>query len=170
MISFNLRRPISPRLFLFSRIAQAIKPKASGAKGCIQEEPVETERADGQSRRCRPGGSQHSLNPTHHSPHCLQQSFTQNRRMSMRVQLSSAIKEGFHGTVASDSAKSSLLRRASLQPIGELEGVISSADMDSSTLLPMIRRCVFVSQVRRCVFVLNARARVSIDFLIITCL
>jgi hypothetical protein len=86
----------------------------------------------------------------------------------MRVQLSSAIKEGFHGTVASDSVKSSLLRRASLQPIGELEGVISSADMDSNTLLPMIKRCVFVSQVGRCVFVLNAPARFSIAFLIIT--
>ena len=83
------------------------------------------------------------------------------------MQLSSAIKEGFHGSVASDSAKSSLLRRASLQPIGELDGVISSADMDSNTLLPMIKRCVFVSQVGRCVFILNARARVSIDFLII---
>jgi hypothetical protein len=72
--------------------------------------------------------------------------------MSIRVQLSSAIKEGFHGTVASDSVKSTLLRRASLQPIDQLEGVISSADMDSSTLLPMIKRCVFVSQVGRCAF------------------
>ncbi len=49
--------------------------------------------------------------------------------MSIRVQLNTAIKEGLHGTVASDTPKASLLRRASLQPIGELEGVISSADM-----------------------------------------
>ncbi len=68
--------------------------------------------------------------------------------MSIRVQLNTAIKEGLHGTVASDTPKASLLRRASLQPIGELEGVISSADMDTKALLPMIKRCVFVSQVR----------------------
>ncbi len=72
----------------------------------------------------------------------------QNRRMSIRAQLSTAIKEGLHGAVASDSPKSNLMRRASLQPSGDLEGVISSADMDTKTLLPMIKRCVFVSQVR----------------------
>jgi hypothetical protein len=64
------------------------------------------------------------------------------------VQLSSAIKDGLHGTVGADSPKSNLLRRASTLPIGELNDVISQeSQIDCATLLPLIKQCVFVSEV-----------------------
>ncbi len=67
----------------------------------------------------------------------------------MRVQLSSAIKDGLHGAVGVDSPKSNLLRRASTLPIGELNDVVAQeSEIDCATLLPLIQRCVFVSEVR----------------------
>ncbi len=69
------------------------------------------------------------------------------RRMS--VQLSSAIKEGLHGTVASNPSKQNLLRRASMQPANaDLSSSLGPApDMTTSTLLPLIKRCVVESYV-----------------------
>jgi hypothetical protein len=78
------------------------------------------------------------------------------RRMSVRVQLSHAIKDTFHGAAAPNSAQSNLLRRASLAPIGELSAFVGDdVDGDSGALLPLIKRCVFVSEVRICCVVLK---------------
>jgi hypothetical protein len=81
-------------------------------------------------------------------PHWHYQEPSAGRRMS--VQLSSAIKEGLHGTIASDPAKQNLLRRASMQSANTdlTAGLASAADVTTSTLLPLIKRCAVVSQVR----------------------
>jgi hypothetical protein len=77
-----------------------------------------------------------------------QDSLVSGRRGSVRVQLSHAIKESFHGAATGDSAKSNLLRRASMVPVSEMNDSIGlDIDMDCSTLLPLIKRCVFVSEV-----------------------
>jgi hypothetical protein len=67
----------------------------------------------------------------------------------MSVQLAAAIKEGLHGIIASDSAKQNLLRRASMQsPNSDLSSSLEvAADVATSTLLPLIKRCVVVSNV-----------------------
>jgi hypothetical protein len=78
-----------------------------------------------------------------------------SRRASVRVQLSHAIKESFHGAATADSAKSNLLRRASMLPVSEMNDAIGlDVDTDCSTLLPLIKRCVFVSEVMlfSCIF------------------
>jgi hypothetical protein len=69
----------------------------------------------------------------------------------MSVQLAAAIKEGFHGTVASDPAKQNLLRRASMQSANaDLNSSLSvAADVATSTLLPLIKRCAVVSHVSK---------------------
>jgi hypothetical protein len=80
-------------------------------------------------------------------PHCHCQELSTGRRMS--VQLSSAIKEGLHGTIAIDPAKQNLLRRASMQTANTdlSAGLVCAADVTTSTLLPLIKRCAVVSQV-----------------------